>query len=504
MHCGAWVLIWACVCHGAVGFSEQPSDSCGFFPPEEASLSLSVSGSAWFLAVAHMCDKMQELSEGFLPKTVSMVPFADSNLTDLVQYGRNLNEDRAILYQELLLHKSDELDVLWLDAPWIGLVTDHMLPLNLPDPSKFPPRNLRHNSEGEVISVSGKGNQLVMYYRKDIFDLHGKAWPSDMAEFDSTVREVMMLERQRRDTEDYWGFLIATDDSANRMSYMLATLLSTENAGSVVEDDGRVTIASAAAATVIRRWRSWFGWITPTTCLGMDNSGTRGMFLDDKAAVVILWSGNSGEMNRYNQAKNWSIAAAPVPGEYGAGCSGDWSLGIAKYTKFPELSRAFVSTIAENLHRASVEKDDEEALTISVLKDPELHKQYCKANRVLCDSYAAYPAFWSRMVHRPTAGCGSLYRGCTEAVYRKIHPFLASASMNADETLRSLERDLLALLGNVTVAEVLSDGGAASGARGQTVGGLCVACVILSPTTQWCHIKSQGAWCDLPAANLRI
>ena len=439
------------------------------------------SGSAIEIMFPFACDVITQWSKDNLPPGTGIARVGYEHLSAFAAYGRSLNEDMSNLWQELLIHESDEVDVLWLDAPWIGPVIDHLEPLVIPDIEKrINPKFYRKNDKGEVISITGTDNQLVMYYRKDIFDKHGATWPKTMLEFDVTVKRVMEAERLERGDDNFWGFLIGTDDSSNRMSYMLATLLTTEDAGMVVEDDGRVSIFNQAAALVISRWRSWFGSITPLECFGMSTGDTRKKFLRSEGLVVLVWTGNSDAMNEANTANpSWDIRVGPIPGrtagKWGTGCSGDWSIAVSKYSKKKDLAQGWANMWAGVADRQSLSSNDHFPITAVNLTDSAFLDTYCKANPILCNSVKEIPEYWTQqMTHRPSQGCGALYRGCVELIYKHIHPFLESNSRSAEQTLEALQQDLFELLGHVKSTDEDED---ESSMKGHRVGLIIVAVI---------------------------
>eukprot|EP00755_Sulcionema_specki_P024685 Sspe_Gene.81711::Locus_52747_Transcript_1_1_Confidence_1.000_Length_474::g.81711::m.81711/K10236/thuE; trehalose/maltose transport system substrate-binding protein len=157
-----------------------------------------------------------------------------------------------------------------------------------------------------------------MYYRKDLFDKHNKRWPESWEEFETTVRDIQEAERAERGVDDYWGFVLSTDNAQNRIVYTLVTLLSSFEGGQIVESDGRVTINNPAAAKVLEMWKGWFGRIVSYEAFGMSTAVTYEYFLEDKATVLMHWAHKMPDLAKVNAERGWDVAAAPIPGPTGA------------------------------------------------------------------------------------------------------------------------------------------------------------------------------------------
>ncbi|KAJ9465248.1 Adenylate cyclase [Diplonema papillatum] len=373
--------------------------------------------------------------------------------------------DRFASVAEMLLRKDASLvDVLYLDAPWVGALQEHLVDFDTEfssdgvDGGTDFREKLIHKSTltGKPIAAAVGTGQIVFYYRKDLFDRHNVTWPETLDEFTETVRVVQEGERALRQaqnaSEQFSGFLLPTDSDDNRLAYLLVTLLSGDDGGGIVEDDGRVTINNENAVRTLRRWKAWFDDIVPYRAFDMSTSDARNAFLRDEAAVIVAWSHDSSEFATQNKQSNWVIEAAPVPGKNGAGCSGHWSLAINKYGNVAHAQR-FIQFYLDHVEYKNLRgSDNTEPYTRKLIEDPTMWSQYKTFNPVIATSMEKYPAFWDRLVHRPSGGCKAIYTNCAATIYKNVLVnYLRKDDGDPAVIVRQLEIELKTLLGHIEV-----------------------------------------------------
>eukprot|EP01060_Flectonema_neradi_P030680 TRINITY_DN4504_c4_g1_i1.p1 TRINITY_DN4504_c4_g1~~TRINITY_DN4504_c4_g1_i1.p1 ORF type:complete len:1161 (+),score=250.80 TRINITY_DN4504_c4_g1_i1:63-3485(+) len=405
------------------------------------------------------CDGVTDFNNNIHDKDVR-VRFSTDD--DVKGEALTLSEVKFDLYAEMLASESTTIELPKLDTQWVEGVKEHLVDLS--DPSlNINVDNIfdiwrKKDMEGRLVGIPIQPNRITMYYRKDLFDKYGHTWNHDSWEvFETTLLDIQTKERADRLSkgldDDFWGFTIPTDDSTNRMMYMLVSLLSGHDGGGVVEDDGTVSINNPNAVKTIARWASWFSPasqynIVSPECFGQSTSGATNFFTAGKSAAIIVWtSGHSQKMNnKMKEDPSFVIRTAPIPGSNAAGCSGDWSLAVSRYAREKEEAYNWVRMLVSNSMNMS-NGGRIEPIDKRVREDPTMWAKYCELNPVLCIGFEEYPTWWSKLSHRPARGCGTLYSSCANAVYQHMYSVFQHG-VDPAAAAASIERDLNIVLGH--------------------------------------------------------
>ena len=404
----------------------------------------------------NFCDEVTDFHRNGHDSDVK-VHFATDD--DVKGEALTLSEVKFDLYAEMLASKSTAIEIPKLDTQWVEGVKEHLVDLSDPEVNI----NLdniydiwrKRDLEGRLVGIPFQPNRITMYYRKDLFDKYGHTWNHDSWEvFEETLLDIQTKERADRlskgQNDDFWGFTIPTDDSSNRMMYMLVSLLSGHDGGGVVEPDGRVTINNPKAIKTISRWASWFDSsskynIVSPECFGQSTSGATNFFLDDKSAAIIVWTaGHSERMNnKMKEDPSFVIRTAPIPGKNASGCSGDWSLALSRYAREREEAHRWMRLIVQNAKNLP---GRQEPIDMRVRNDPILWADYCTKNPIICKGFEEYPDWWSKLSHRPSIGCGTLYSSCARTVYQHMYSVF-QLGVDPATAAANMERDLNVMLG---------------------------------------------------------
>eukprot|EP00755_Sulcionema_specki_P008656 Sspe_Gene.41556::Locus_20110_Transcript_1_1_Confidence_1.000_Length_3484::g.41556::m.41556 len=365
-------------------------------------------------------------------------------------YGRWYSEDQLLVLEDLLRSGSTALEVIEFDEPWVGVLQEYMKPVDLNAPQNVGVRHLATNNHGEVIGYPKAFNLQVMVYREDLFRKYGyTSWPSTWDEFDEAVRDIQYKERKARNSSNFYGFTVATDDSSNAITYTLVSVLSGDGGGGIVEDDGHVSINNPRAVRSMLRWRQWLREVSPPEAWGWDDTRGVGHFLEGNSLVCFMWVDQhkliQSEQNKSWNDRGWKAAIGPIPGEAGAGCSGIWYIGMTKFTQYPEYAQLFLTTSLDALMVYPL-TEARFPLSSTFMNNSELRGTFCLMWPILCESFDRFPEFWERASYRPSRGCGEMYPFCADVVYRNMLPILRG-QVTPEEGAAKMERELLTLLG---------------------------------------------------------
>ncbi|WP_328724392.1 ABC transporter substrate-binding protein [Streptomyces sp. NBC_00259] len=229
------------------------------------------------------------------------------------------------------------IDVAWTSefaaAGWIAPLESRRFPLN----SFLPPVVDTATYDGKLYAVPYVTNAGMLYYRKDILDREGERPPVTWTE----------LERQARTIAPRHGL---GGYAGQFLPYEGLTVNATEAVysagGTILGDDGRVTVDSAAARSGVdflaRGVRD--GWI-PREALTYKEEESRQAFQDGRLLFLRNWpyayAGASGK----DSPVAGKFGAVPLPGPDGAGTSvlGGSNLAISTRARHPESASDLIA-----------------------------------------------------------------------------------------------------------------------------------------------------------------
>ncbi|KAJ9438715.1 hypothetical protein DIPPA_14060 [Diplonema papillatum] len=162
------------------------------------------------------------------------------------------------IYSDMLAAKDELLGILNIDVQWVLAFGNQLAPFPNWLANNLRPKWRLINLKGETLAAPHRANQIVMYYRKDLFTKHGidldfTTWET----FEADVNLMQSREAVARGNPSYRAFSYKIIGSSSNTCVMLSTLLSGYGAGMIVEADGTVSINSDRAVktlTMMRRW----------------------------------------------------------------------------------------------------------------------------------------------------------------------------------------------------------------------------------------------------------
>ncbi|MCX4510931.1 ABC transporter substrate-binding protein [Streptomyces sp. NBC_01619] len=229
------------------------------------------------------------------------------------------------------------IDVAWTSefaaAGWIAPLESRRFPLN----SFLPPVVDTATYDGKLYAVPYVTNAGMLYYRKDILDREGERPPVTWTE----------LERQARTIAPRHGL---GGYAGQFLPYEGLTVNATEAVysagGTILGDDGRVTVDSEAARSGVdflaRGVRD--GWI-PREALTYKEEESRQAFQDGRLLFLRNWpyayAGASGK----DSPVAGKFGAVPLPGPDGAGTSvlGGSNLAVSTRARHPESASDLIA-----------------------------------------------------------------------------------------------------------------------------------------------------------------
>jgi trehalose/maltose transport system substrate-binding protein len=349
-----------------------------------------------------------------------------------------LLDDAIPLYQQLLAAQSTDADLLFIDVIWIGMLQRNMLDLKPLVPAEEVSQHFKSTidaattSDGRLVAMPWYMDTGLMYYRKDLLEKYGKQPPKTWDELTETAKVVQDGERAAGNQE-VWGF------SWQGKSYEGLTCdaiewIASSGGGTIISDDGQVTINNPEAAKALVRAKDWIGTISPEGVLGYDEEASRAVFETGNAVFHRNWPyvWGTSQADGSKVAGKVGMMALPVgaEGQKSSGCLGPMYLGISKYTTKPELAADLLRyLVGPEVQKMRAIDGAYNPTQISLYSDKEVLAKL----PFLADARTAFDG----SVARPSGFTGSSYNRVSQAFYRAVHEILASGA-DVEKTLTDL------------------------------------------------------------------
>jgi trehalose/maltose transport system substrate-binding protein len=333
-------------------------------------------------------------------------------------------DDAIPLYQQLLAAKSPDVDVLFLDVIWLGMFKNNLLDIKdkVPQAEKdahFASTLGAGDIGGELIALPAYMDVGLMFYRKDLLEKYGMQPPKTWDELAAQAKEIQEKERAAGN-KDMWGYTWQAK-SYEGLTCDAIELIASNGGGTIIADDGKVTIDNPDAAQAIERAKGWIGTISPEGVLNYDEEASRAVFEAGNSAFHRNWPYVWGTSQGGGGPLVGKVGMMPLPvgkeGQKSSGCLGPMYFGVNKYSAKPELATEFVRFItgpdmqkmraiegAYNPSISALYTDEDVLKKLPFLKDTE-------------------PAF-ADSATRPSGYTGTSYNRVSQAFYRAVHDML--------------------------------------------------------------------------------
>nr|WP_300309866.1 ABC transporter substrate-binding protein [Halomonas sp.] len=358
---------------------------------------------------------------------------------DIVSTPNNPTE-RMSLYQQLLGSESDEVDVLFVDIVWPGLLSEHLADLSeyLPDTASdgFFPALIDNNTiDGRLVALPWYTDAGLLYYRKDLLEKYAKPVPRTWEELTATANEIQDAERAEGN-KDFWGYVFQ-GRAYEGLSCNALEWIASHGGGTLVDAEGKVTIDNPEAAAALDMAAAWIGTISPEGTLNHTEEETRGVFQSGNALFLRNWPYVWNLANGDGSAVQDKIGMAPLPhGPDGASAAtlGGWNLAVSRYSKHPQLAAELVAYIT------AVPQQREHAIeagmnpTIEALyQDPEVLASNPSMGELYDTLVGGIP--------RPSSITKAAYPRVSNALFNRVHEVL-SGDIDGTTAVAQLQGEL--------------------------------------------------------------
>ena len=351
----------------------------------------------------------------------------------------NSSSERLALYQQLLAAQASDIDVFQIDVIWPGMLANHLhdlRPYLAEDTSDHYPASIANNTvDGRLVAMPWFASVGLLYYRQDLLQKHGESVPTGWDELAEIAARVQAAERAAGHAR-LWGY-VWQGRAYEGLTCNALEWVASEGGGSIVAEDGQVTVDNPAAVQAVTRAAGWVSRISPPGVLNYAEEEARGVFQSGDAVFMRNWPYAWSLSQGADSPVRGKVGVAPLPGGAGGrsvSTLGGWQLAVSRYSRHPataaELVRYLVSA-AEQKRRAI--RGSFNPTIPALYQDPEV--------------LAAAPFFADLMpimrtaVARPSAATGSKYNQVSHAFWSAVHQVL-SGKGTAEAGLNTLQRRL--------------------------------------------------------------
>jgi trehalose/maltose transport system substrate-binding protein len=353
----------------------------------------------------------------------------------------NSATERLALYQQILAANSADIDVFQIDVIWPGILANHFIDLSEHIPEEqfsqhFPAIIENNTVDGSLVAMPWFTDAGVLYYRSDLLEKYGKEPPTTWQELTETAKEIQDGERDEGN-QRMVGFVFQAK-AYEGLTCDALEWIDSFGGGTIVAEDGSITINNEKAAQALDLAATWIGTIAPEGVLNYAEEEARGVFQSGNAVFMRNWPYAWALANAPDSAVQGKvgITALPKGGEDDRHTAtlGGWQLAVSKYSQNAEAAADLVRylTSSEEQKRRAIE-----GAYLPTLPELYQNEEVLAANPffeemgVVLDGAAA----------RPSSVTGAKYNQVSSEFYNAVHDVL-SGKAEAPDRLAELESSL--------------------------------------------------------------
>lgn len=352
----------------------------------------------------------------------------------------NSSTERLSLYQQILSAQSSDIDVMQVDVVWPGLLANHLLDLNetLGEDAAtghFETIVANNTVDGRLVAMPWFTDAGVLYYRKDLLEKHDHEAPETWQQMSEIASEIQAAERQAGN-DKMWGYVFQ-GRAYEGLTCNALEWVASHGGGTLVDEQGEITIDNSQAAEALDLAASWIGNISPNGVLNYTEEEARGIFQTGNAVFMRNWpyAWALAQSEDSNVRDKVGVVKLPHGGEgESAAALGGWNLAVSRYSENPQLAAELVAFLTS--------EEEQKRRAIEASYNPTLESLY-QDEEVL----AAVPFFetlyetFTNAVARPSAPTGDNYSRVSNAFFNATHSVL-SGDLSGEQAVSQLEKDL--------------------------------------------------------------
>jgi trehalose/maltose transport system substrate-binding protein len=362
---------------------------------------------------------------------------ASGNQVNVISTPNSATE-RLALYQQILAAGSADIDVFQIDVIWPGILASHFIDLSEHVDQEqveqhFPAIVENNTVDDALVAMPWFTDAGLLYYRTDLLEKYGKEPPVTWQELTDIAKEIQ--DGERAEGNDKMSGFVFQAKAYEGLTCDALEWIDSFGGGTIVAEDGSITINNDKAVTALDFAATWIGAIAPEGVLNYSEEESRGVFQSGNAVFMRNWPYAWALGNAEDSAINGKIGVSALPkgGEDGkhTGVLGGWQLAVSKYSANAELAADLVK------HLTSY--DEQKRRAIKGAYNPTIAALYEDAEVLEANPFFGnlYETF-TNAVARPSRVTGAKYNQVSSEFYNAAHEVL-SGKTDAAASLEALE-----------------------------------------------------------------
>ncbi len=357
--------------------------------------------------------------------------------------GAESATDRLTFYLQTFAAQSADIDVAQIDVIWPGIVASHAVDLketfDQQGNTHFD-RIVQNNTVDDMlVGIPWFTDAGLLYYRTDLLEKYKfSAPPQTWAEL--TEQATAIQKGEVAANSAFTGFTFQGSAyeglTCNALEWQFSY-----GGGTIIDEEGAVTVSNEQAAAAFELARSWVGGISPKAVTGYMEEDARGVWQGGNSAFLRNWpyAYVLGEADDSVIKGKFGVTQLPMGDGEGASHAatlGGWQMMVSKYSAQPDAGKAFAA------YMTSPELQKARAIERSAL--PTIGDLYQDQDVLAANPFFGelFEVFESGSVARPSTPSADLYGEVSSKYFTKVNEILTGSASDIPAALEELASDL--------------------------------------------------------------
>ena len=359
--------------------------------------------------------------------------------------------DQLETWRNLLESGSKVPDVYGIDVIWPGILAENLVDLKAYVPEQevaahFPELIRNNTVNGRLVALPYNLDEGLLFYRVDLLHKYGYAVPpKTWNELEIMAKRIQTGERAKGN-KDFWGYVWQGAPSEALTCNALEWQVS-EGGGTILDENGRITVNNPQAITAWERAARWVGSISPPGVTAYKEGDAFNVWQTGKAAFMRNWPNAYVAARDENSPTRDQFDIAPLPaGRAGSAATlGGQGYGVSRYSLHPREAAMLVRFLTSRNEQARRSRKSSNPPVIPELyKDPEILARNSYFSTILL-------AYRQGAAVRPSTVAGKKYPDVSRAYFEAVHAVLSHKKL-APQAAAELQQKLAEILGKSGVS----------------------------------------------------
>ena len=360
--------------------------------------------------------------------------------------------DKLAFFLQLLQAKSSDVDIFQVDVTWVGELANNLINLNEYQGISSLASQMFHTLvenntiNGKLVALPYFADVAFLFYRKDLLQKYNQPVPEKWTDLTKSAYLIQKSERNYGN-KDFVGYVWQGEAYGGMFCDALEWIYSNDG-GTVITKDKKVTINNKNAIDALRLARNWIGTISPEGVLSMMEEQSRAVFQSGNAAFMRNWTYAYvlGQQKGSKVVDKVGVAVLPS-GKMDNGTStlGGWQLAVSKYSNHKKEAVDFIKFIASpEMQMLRAEKAGQIPTNQTLYtnqKDRQILGKVFPFFEILQTTLA-------NAVPRPSSAAGKNYGKVSQIIVKSFYSILSDKNVDIELTLGKLTDDLNKVLNN--------------------------------------------------------